>query len=148
MKRRNIESKLTPWQESDGEHIHLAALRQALPGHRWDLYLIGTTGAGSNKKPAKVLPILGRMRINAVVVLLSSMRDWLTHYNPNKPAVVESMIEDLRQSERDYLANLNLIRAEVRLKSGETPGRKPSPPKPKQAKPLKVTSKEVFGVWK
>lgn len=148
MKRRNIKRQLVPWQESDGEYIHLAALMQALPGHRWDLYLIGTTGSGSNKKPAKVLPILGRTRIQAVVVLLSSMRDWLTHYNPDKPAVVESMINDLRESESDYMANLTAIRAEVRAKSGEKLGRKPSPPKPKQAKPLKVTSKEVFGVWR
>jgi len=148
MKHRDIEKELLTWQVNDGPYIHLVALKQALPGFRWDLYLIGIT-ASCRPKQARTLPLLGRTRRGAVVVLMSSLRAWLTHYNPSAPELVEQMLEDLAKAERQYLARLNLIRAEVRAKSGDAPGRKPTPKPPKppaQTRP-KVTSTELFKVW-
>lgn len=144
MKKRDIEKELSKWQIDDGEYIHLAALKQALPKFRWDLYLVGITT--SNRKIYRTKPLLGRLRRNAVVVLMSSMRDWLIHYNPGKPEVVAAMLDDLRLAEREYMAKLNMIRAEVKAKSGCVPGPKKKE-KQKFAKPLKVTSNEIFGAW-
>jgi len=147
MKRRNIERELLTWQVDDGEYIHLAALRQALPGFRWDLYLVGETAA-SRPKVMRTKPLLGRLRQNATVVLMSSMREWLDHYNADRPEAVAGMLDDLRAAEREYMAKLRLIRAEVRAKSGEHIGRKPQPKQAtKSTKPLKVTSGELFRVW-
>lgn len=146
--RKDIEKQLLPWEPSDGPYIHLAALRQALPGYRWDLYLIGIT-AGHMPLRHRTKPLLGRLKRNAAVVLMSSLADWLAHYNPTNQAGVEQMLEDLRKAERRYVKKLELIRAEVQLKHGETLGRKPAE-KPAKAKPqprLKVTSNELFKVW-
>lgn len=148
MRRRDIEKELVTWQVSDGPYIHLAALLQAMPGFRWDLYLVGHTAAAKSK-PFRTQPLLGRVRRGAVVVLMSSLRDWLTHYNPDAHGQVEQFLDDLAKAERRYLAKLNLIRAEGRLKNGEVLGRKPAPKPPKKPAqpPLKVTSNELFKVW-
>lgn len=147
MAYRNIEKHLVQWQPADGEYIHLPTLRNLLPGHRWDLYLIGTTTGGA-KRPQKTKPLLGRLRMEAVVVLVSSLREWLMHYNPGKEETVEAMIRDMQNAQRKYLENLKVMRAMTRMRSGTEPGRKPSTAKVKQAKALKVTSNDVFGAWK
>lgn len=145
MKQRKIEKELSIWQIDDGEYIHLAALKQALPKFRWDLYLVGITS--SDTKIHRTKPLLGRIRQQSVVVLMSSMFNWLTHYNPEKSKIVEAMIDDLRLAEREYMAKLNMIRAEVKAKSVEVTGPKKKE-KQKFTKPLKVTSNEIFGAWK
>jgi len=77
MKKRDIEKELLKWQIDDGEYINLVALKQAFPKFRWDLYLVGITS--SNRKIHRTKPLLGRLLRNAVIVLLSSMRDVLTY---------------------------------------------------------------------
>lgn len=85
-----------------------------------------------------------------MVVLTSSLREWLLHYNEARPETVEAMMGDLRKSEAAYRNKLAQISAEVRAKSGDRPGRKPQPKKPKTeaSRTIKVTSTDLFGVWK
>ncbi len=143
---RKLARTLRPLCEEDGEFIHLAALNQALPGHRWDLYLLGENA--NNKSIMLTQPLLGRNHFHQrVVVLVSSMRKWLLHYNPDSPDTVEAMLNDLRQADQRYRARLNMLRARDKAKA-DKPGLKPKPKVKTEHQPkLKATSNELWKVW-
>ena len=137
---------LSPYSKADGDYIHLVVLLDALPGHRWDLYLLG--GCGTNKPGAvmRTQPLLGRTRQKTnVVVLESSLRAWI---NAAWPRAADVTMDGLRAAQRQYEAGLKQLREETRLKWGEPRGRKPRPRPIKQPKPPVVTSAALFGVWK
>lgn len=145
---KKLARTLRPWCEEDGEFIHLKALKEAMPNHRWDLYLLGETASNRPDRIMRTQPLLGRNHSHQrVVVLMSSMRKWLTHYNTDKPETVEAMLSDLRQADHRYRARLKMLRAGDKARS-EKPGVKPKP-KPQDERPakVKVTSNELFKVW-
>ena len=146
---RRLEKTLQAYKPQDGECVSLPVMNNALPGHRWDLYLLGLNANNKAGTVMRTMPLVGRtQQRNRVVVLVSSLREWLTHYNPSKPETVEGMIEDLRQAERQYRAGLEQLRAETALKEGAAPGRKPKPKPAKQVKPPKFQNTELMGVWR
>ncbi len=146
---RRLEKTLQAYNPQDGECVSLSVMKDALPGHRWDLYLLGLNANNKAGSVMRTMPLIGRTQHrNRVVVLVSSLREWLMHYNPGKPETVEGMIKDLRQAERQYRARLEQLRAEMALKEGTAPGRKPRPKPAKQVKPPKFQNTELMGVWR
>jgi hypothetical protein len=146
-----LSKALSPYTDADGPYIDLGVLQDALPAHRWDCVLLGQ---GVNRKiPVKRLPLLGRkVQANRIVVLISSLAEWLHHYNdargPQGLQVVRSALDGLQLAQRQYETGLKQLREETRLKWGEPRGRKPRPKPAKQTKPPVVTSAALFGVWK
>ena len=155
-KRGTIANKLirtlAPYSDEDGLYITLAVLQDSLPRHRWDLYLLGLTGSNRDGAVMRTQPLLGRtIQRMRVVVLVSSLRDWLTHYNPEFPGVVGTTINGLLLAEKQYQTGLKNLRAETAMRHGTQSGRKATPkiPKPKQdmAPPVASKNNDLWRVW-
>jgi hypothetical protein len=130
----------------DGEYIDLAVIVAAfpmIPSTVWTSLLIGE---GASKPNVKRLPLEGRIRIARAVVLVRSLRGWLDHYNPNKQQTIDGLVDDLRAAHQSHAQHRADMKAEGKLKHGWKTWEK-KPPKPKAAKPLVVTSNDVFRAW-
>lgn len=134
--------------DEDGPCIELFLLDKELPGRRWDLYLIGETSSSINRgSKATIKPLMGRtIERGNVVVLIASLHDWLTHYNPSDPEVVEIIIRNLLKAQMRHTEHLREIKIENCIKRAAQ--QKKQKQKPTSSKPMKVTSHDVFGVWK
>lgn len=140
---------LQPHTDADGPYISLPVLLDVLPAHRWDMYLLGITASNKADQVMRTQPLLGRkVQATRIVVLVSSLREWLTHYNPDKPVTVAGMIDGLQLAEKQYQAGLNRLRAEVAARDGAKAGRRPAEKvaQPKVGVP-KATSDALWRVW-
>jgi hypothetical protein len=141
-----VYRRLQQWTPEDGEYVDLAVMVAALPmvsPNSWSASLIGE---GVKYAAVKRLPLEGRIRASRSVVLVRSLREWLEHYNPDKSQTVERLLEDLTSAQKHHTQHRADMKAEGKLRHGWKT-REKQPPKAKPAKPLKVTSKDVFGVW-
>ena len=110
-------SILKPYEKKDGEYIDLLILKQGFPQIRWDLTLLGTTASNSKKHIERRLPLLGRTRqMQKVVVLLSSLEAWISHYNKEYPELSGLTIDALKKSQKAYEAKLRLIRLDAKFR--------------------------------
>lgn len=118
-----LDRTLAKYEPEDGEFIDLTAFFEVFPTTSkkfWESSLLGC-GTGGRTHQVKRLPLLGRKRAHVgkwrVVVLVSSLREWLTHYNPDKERTVESLIEELQKTSRRHEQKRRRIVLEAKLKN-------------------------------
>jgi hypothetical protein len=141
-----VARRLREWAPEDGDYIDCAVMAASFPSIPSNTWAAALIGEGTSKVAVKRLPLEGRIRSFRSVVLVRSLREWLEHYNPDKSQTIERLIEDLTAAHQKYTQHRADMKAEGKLRHGWTT-REKKPPKAKPAKPLKVTSKDVFGVW-
>lgn len=141
-----VERRLQQWSPQDGDYIDLAVMVKALPMVSPNVWASSLIGEGVRNAAVKRLPLEGRMRIGRSVVLVRSLREWLGHYNPDKSQTIERLIEDLTAAHKRHTQHRADMKAEGKLRNGWKT-REKKPPKPKAAKPLTVTSNDVFRAW-
>lgn len=142
-----IERRLSWWKEEDGTWIDLVSLMRAFPDispNFWKASLIGSK-VGDERTAVKRQPLEGKKYRTRTVILTRSLRAWLYHYNPGKEEYVDKLVEDLEKDSNSYQEYLKDISREVKLKSGI---KRPRKDKVKEEKTGKITSREVFNVWR
>lgn len=144
-----LQRVLQPYTDADGPYISLLVLLDMLPARRWDMYLLGITGSKNAGQVMRTNPLLGRrVQGTRIVVLVSSLRDWLTHYNQDNPVTVAGMIDGLQLAEKKYQTGRNMRRSELavidRAKAGRKPVDKVAQPK---SGVLNATSDALWRSW-
>lgn len=126
-----IEKTLSYYRPEDGPYIDLVAFGKVIPFvklHFWESCLLGC-GVASRSVKTKRLPLLGRLKTKdsgtrgsmRVVVLSSSLREWLEHYNPDKERSVDSLMEELESVSRRYEQYLRYLHLKDKVRNGTAP---------------------------
>jgi hypothetical protein len=140
-----LEKQLPRYQPEEGDTIDIVAFKYVLPSVNlsfWESSLLGC-GVGGRHVAVKRKPLKGRLKYGKpgsyrVVILVDSLRDWLTEYNPDNTQTVDEIIEQLQKvsDKHDrYLANL---KKQAMLKNGTSWGKQPGIAPKEKAKPTLV----------
>jgi hypothetical protein len=146
-----IRRQLRVYDKSDGQCIRLSTLMKKMPERRWDFRILGESSQGRTVH-TKLQPIVARIHGQKdIVVLVSSLRIWMHHHNPEDPQGVEESITRLVKFDE---AHDRYVRAQSQSKRKQTyqdmkskrPAKKETPNS--TATPIKSDADNaLWGAW-
>jgi hypothetical protein len=123
-----LERTLKYHTPEDGDCIDLVAFPKVFPTINikfWELCLLGC-GAQARTHAVKRLPLRGRLKKPdlggpcRIVVLSSSLREWLEHYNPDNKKSVDEIMDALTKAHRKHAQYIRRLAIE-RVMKRKTP---------------------------
>ena len=110
-----LERTLTYYTPEDGEAFDIVVFPKVFTNislNFWKSCLLGC-GVGARNIKVKRLPLRGRLKKVQggirIVILASSLQDWLEHYNPDSQKSVQEIIDALRKQDKRYAKELKIL---------------------------------------
>ena len=129
-----LDRVLQMYSPEDGEYVDIVVMAKVFPTIHidfWKRCILGLA-AGDRAKPIKRLPLRGRKKTPfsggsiRTVILMSSLEQWLQHYNPAQEKTVQEITDSLRKYQRQHDRKLHQLMALRILKRGhKLHGKKP-----------------------